>query len=107
MKNINFKTVVVSVLINLVVLLVFNFINVRAMDQSVDNITYTYEERENGKVVVDFSDSSYAIINHKENKYIFQPSEMGDWDMQFDNYEHLKMAMTTYFENKDVKVVEK
>ena len=106
MKNINFKTVVVSVLINLVVLLIFNFINVRAMGQSVDNITYTYEERENGKVVVDFSDCSYAIINHDKGEYIFQPSEMGDWDMTFDNYEHLKMAMTTYFENKDIKVIE-
>ena len=71
-----------------------------------DIITYTYENKHDNEIVIDFSDCSYAIIDHDKQQYIFQPSCMGDWDMNFNSYEHLKMAIATYFEDKDVKVIE-
>lgn len=65
-----------------------------------------YEKRVNGDIAVEFSDYSWAIVNHEKNEYIFQPACMGDWDMQFDSFEDLKMAMATYFEGKIVEVTE-
>lgn len=64
----------------------------------------TYKKRADGDILVDFSDYSYAIINHETGKYIFQPSCMGDWDMEFESFEDLKMAMSTYFDGVDVEI---
>ena len=73
---------------------------------NINQIYCTYEEYVDGKIIVDFSDNSYAIINHEEQEYIFQPACMGDWDMQFETFEHLKMAMETYFKYSNVSVIE-
>lgn len=68
------------------------------------NITGEYDVDINGEIIVDFSDYSWAIINHKEKEYVFQPACMGDWDMTFDTFKELKMAMTTYFEGANVEI---
>lgn len=65
-----------------------------------------YEKGMNGDIVVEFSDYSWAIINHETNEYIFQPACMGDWDMTFKNFEQLKMAMETYFQGAEVTIQE-
>jgi len=125
MKKINIETIIISVLINLSMILAFNNINAKDIEKEIvevpvevpievksleheDNkkITCTYEERVDGRTVVEFSDYSYAIINYEDSEYIFQPSCMGDWDMEFSSYEDLKMAMETYFEGKNVEVIE-
>ena len=65
-----------------------------------------YEVDLNGKTYVEFSDYSYAVINHNEKEYIFQPSCMGDWYMEFETFEELKMAMETYFQGAEVTIQE-
>lgn len=67
-------------------------------------ITGEYKERLNGDITIEFSDYSWVVINHETKKYIFQPACMGDWDMKFDNYENLKMAMETYFQDAKVNI---
>ena len=122
MRKINIETIIISIVINLSMILFFNNINttqsvinetksetlkIREQEQNnINQIYCTYEEYVDGKVIVDFSDSSYAIINHEEQEYIFQPVCMGDWDMQFETFEHLKMAMETYFKYSNVSVIE-
>lgn len=65
-----------------------------------------YEEKINGDIVVEFSDYSWAIINHETKEYVFQPACMGDWDMTFESFEDLKMAMETYFADAEVTIQE-
>ena len=65
-----------------------------------------YEKQPDDEIIVEFSDYSWAIINHKKNEYVFQPACMGDWDMTFDSYEDLKMAMETYFQDAEVTIQE-
>lgn len=59
-----------------------------------------------GEIIVEFSDYSYAVINHDKKEYIFQPSCMGDWHMEFKTFEELKMAMETYFQGAEVTIQE-
>ncbi|MBQ3422509.1 MAG: hypothetical protein IJH34_12815 [Romboutsia sp.] len=100
-KNILKVVAIISIVLNLI--LAFNLNN--SINANNENeITFTYEEREDGRLIVDFSDYSWAVINHNKGEYIFQPSCMGDWDMTFDNYEHFKMAMATYLENKNTTI---
>lgn len=48
----------------------------------------------------ELKDKSYFIIDKKENLYLFQASELGDWDIQVNNEEELKKVIETYFINK-------
>ena len=48
----------------------------------------------------ELKDKSYFIINKKENLYLFQAIELGDWDIQVNNEEELKKVIETYFINK-------
>lgn len=59
--------------------------------------------REDGDLIVDFSDGSWAICNEQNEEYIFQPAVMGDWDMEFENKEHLEMAIKMYLNNVNNK----
>lgn len=52
--------------------------------------------KENGDLVIDFSNGSWAIINDKTKKYIFQPIELGDWDYTFSTKQELKNCMEMY-----------
>lgn len=65
-----------------------------------------YEVDVDGEIIVEFSDYSYAVINHDKKEYIFQPSCMGDWHMEFETFEELKMAMETYFQGAEVTIQE-
>ena len=73
-------------------------------DVHTGDIVATYKKSINGDIIVEFSDYSWAIINHDTQEYVFQPYCMGDWDMTFDNFEDLKMAMATYFQDANVTV---
>ena len=79
---------------------------VKQSAKQVEKITATYEKCVDGSLVVEFSDNSYALFDDVKKEYIFQPECMGDWDMDFENADHLKMAMETYFAGKEVVVVE-
>ena len=57
-----------------------------------------------GEIIVEFSDYSYAVINHDKKEYIFQPSCRGDWHMEFETFEELKIAMETYFQGAEVTI---
>lgn len=73
-------------------------------EKESEKIIGTYKKRADGDILVDFSDYSYAIINHETEEYIFQPSCMGDWNIEFESFEDLKMAMSTYFDGVDVEI---
>ena len=48
----------------------------------------------------ELKDKSCFIIDKKENLYLFQAIELGDWDIQVNNEEELKKVIETYFINK-------
>ena len=73
-------------------------------EKESEKIIGIYKKRVDGSILIDFSDYSYAIINHETGEYVFQPSCMGDWNMEFENFEDLKMAMSTYFDGVDVEI---
>ena len=52
------------------------------------------------KNTYELKDKSYFIVDKKENLYLFQASELGDWDIQVSNEEELKKVIETYFINK-------
>lgn len=79
---------------------------VTSSEKEIEKIIATYEKCVDGKTIVEFSDYSWAIINHEKEEYVFQPACMGDWDMTFESYEDLKNAMATYFNDKEVVVEE-
>lgn len=89
-------------------------VETKAQTQKENNHTSThnkyiignYRKTADGDIVVEFSDYSWAIINHETKEYIFQPVCMGDWDMTFDSFEDLKMAMETYYQNAEVTIQE-
>lgn len=124
----NLKTIITTTIINLAIMLAFNGVDAKEVEKivevpvevekivevpvvtksanEVEKITATYEKYVDGSTVVEFSDYSYAIFDDKKNEYIFQPACMGDWDMQFESSEQLKMAMETYFDGKVVEVLD-
>lgn len=70
------------------------------------NITASYKKHLDGSIVVEFSDNSWAIIDDEKSEYVFQPACMGDWDMTFNSYQDLTMAMATYFQDDNVEIKE-
>lgn len=50
--------------------------------------------------VYDFQDGSWFILDRNNNEYVFQPMELGDWDITLNNEEELKKVLSTYFMNK-------
>lgn len=56
----------------------------------------------NGDIIQEFSNGSYSLINEKENIYIFQAIEFGDYEYNLSSKEDLNNFITTYksiFEN--------
>ena len=56
---------------------------------------------DDGDIVVEFTDGSWAICNQKENNYIFQPVDLGDWDYTVDNTQQLENIIKTYLSMKN------
>mgnify|MGYP006918879936 CR=1 FL=1 len=52
------------------------------------------------KNVYELKDKSWFLIDRENNKYIFQPIELGDWDYELNSEEELKNIIATYFMNK-------
>lgn len=52
------------------------------------------------KNVYFFQDNSWFIIDRENEEYIFQPIELGDWDIELNSEKDLKNIMATYFINK-------
>lgn len=52
------------------------------------------------KNVYELGDKSWFLIDKENNKYIFQPVELGDWDYELNNEEELRNIIATYFINK-------
>lgn len=50
--------------------------------------------------VYELTDKSWLLIDRENNKYIFQPVELGDWDYELNSEEELKNIIATYFINK-------
>lgn len=50
--------------------------------------------------VYELTDKSWFLIDKENNKYIFQPVELGDWDYELNSEEELKNIIATYFINK-------
>ena len=50
--------------------------------------------------VYELTDKSWFLIDRENNKYIFQPVELGDWDYELNSEEELKNIIATYFINK-------
>lgn len=50
--------------------------------------------------VYELTDKSWFLIDRENNKYIFQPVELGDWDYELNSEEELRNIIATYFINK-------
>lgn len=50
--------------------------------------------------VYELTDKSWFLIDKENNKYIFQPVELGDWDYELNSEEELRNIIATYFINK-------
>lgn len=50
--------------------------------------------------VYELTDKSWFLIDRENNKYIFQPVELGDWDYELNSEKELKNIIATYFINK-------
>ena len=50
--------------------------------------------------IYELTDKSWFLIDRENNKYIFQPVELGDWDYELNSEEELKNIIVTYFINK-------
>ncbi len=50
--------------------------------------------------VYDLKDGSWFILDRKNNEYVFQAVELGDWDITLNNEEGLGKILATYFINK-------
>ena len=50
--------------------------------------------------VYELTDKSWFLIDRENNKYIFQPVELGDWDYELNSEKELKNIIVTYFINK-------
>lgn len=49
----------------------------------------------------ELSDGSYFVINTTKDQYIFQPTDLGDWDYELDNIEQLNNIVKTYISIKN------
>ena len=52
------------------------------------------------KNVYELKDKSWFLIDRENNKYIFQPVELGDLDYELNSETELKNIIATYFINK-------
>lgn len=52
------------------------------------------------KNIYELKDKSWFLIDKENNKYIFQPVELGDWDYELNSEEELRNIIATYFINK-------
>ncbi len=81
---ISFIVLIIEILI---IIIMFNSLNEIEIESNYENI-YT------------FSDDSWFLLDRENDKYVFQPIELGDWDYEVENETQLKKIIATYFINK-------
>lgn len=54
-----------------------------------------------GDQFFELSDGSFYIVNTIKGEYIFQPVDLGDWDVHVDNMEQLENIVATYISMKN------
>lgn len=67
--------------------------------QETDEDKFEITKTEYNKVY-ELTDKSWFLIDKENNKYIFQPVELGDWDYELNSEEELRNIIATYFINK-------
>lgn len=60
---------------------------------------FKIKETEYNKVY-ELQDNSWFIIDRENNKFIFQPAELGDWNHELKSEDELEKILATYFINK-------
>lgn len=68
---------------------------------TVDKVLYETTEDfyiSEGEIGVTFTDGSWISANPESNQYTFQPIDLGDWSLDFDNLQDLKNCVNTYLE---------
>lgn len=60
---------------------------------------FEIKETEYNKVY-ELQDNSWFIIDRENDKFIFQPIELGDWDYELKSEDELEKILATYFINK-------
>lgn len=67
--------------------------------QETDEDKFEITKTEYNKIY-ELTDKSWFLIDRENNKYIFQPVELGDWDYELNSEEELRNIIATYFINK-------
>lgn len=69
------------------------------------NRTITQSEEgihlEEGDVMIELTDGSFAIYNEEKQTYMFQPVELGDWDVPVETMKQLENCIKTYISIKN------
>lgn len=56
---------------------------------------------EEGDVMIELTDGSFAIYNEEKQTYMFQPVELGDWDVPVETAQQLENCLKTYMSIKN------
>lgn len=71
----------------------------------VSNVLYKSTDNfhlDDGDIGIEFSDGiTFAVANLETNTYAFQPAELGDWDLTFDNLKDFENCIKTYISIKN------
>lgn len=57
--------------------------------------------QEGSRIITDYTDGSWSVINEDKGQYIFQPVDLGDWDYVCKNKEELRNVITSYLSMKN------
>lgn len=88
----------ISLIIFIILIITMTVVILIAQNNETNSI-FSVSESEY-KNVYFFQDNSWFIIDRENEEYIFQPIELGDWDIELNSEKDLKNIMATYFINK-------
>lgn len=88
----------ISLIIFIILIITMTVVILIAQNNETNSI-FSISESEY-KNVYFFQDNSWFIIDRENEEYIFQPIELGDWDIELNSEKDLKNIMATYFINK-------
>lgn len=73
----------------------------KQMDKEDGKVAISNITKENNKVITDFTDGSWSVVNEKEGTFVFQPVDMGDWDYNCKDINQLNDVIGTYLNMKN------
>lgn len=91
----NIKSIVIIGIIGLIFGIMIGILQVDNKNKDIFKVEKT--EYTN---VYELKDKSWFILDKKENKYIFQAVELGDYDYKLNNETELKKIIAEYIINK-------